>query len=63
MDLSAAALAIGTILGVIIVGRFLLNRLYHIVAATGIREAMTASALLTVVALSSFSSYQIAVSE
>jgi glutathione-regulated potassium-efflux system protein KefB len=42
-------LAIGTILGVIVVGRFLLNRLYHIVAATGVREAMTASALLTVV--------------
>lgn len=49
MDLSTAALAIGTILGVIVVGRFLLNRLYHIVAATGVREAMTASALLTVV--------------
>jgi glutathione-regulated potassium-efflux system protein KefB len=49
MDLSTAVLAIGTILGVIVVGRFLLNRLYHIVAATGVREAMTASALLTVV--------------
>jgi monovalent cation:proton antiporter-2 (CPA2) family protein len=49
MDLSTAALAIGTILAVIVVGRFLLNRLYHIVAATGVREAMTASALLTVV--------------
>ena len=42
-------LAIGTILGVIVVGRFLLSRLYRIVAATGVREAMTASALLTVV--------------
>jgi glutathione-regulated potassium-efflux system protein KefB len=49
MDLKAAALAIGTILGVIVVGRFLLARLYRIVAATGVREAMTASALLTVV--------------
>ena len=49
MDLQAAALAIGTILGVIVVGRFLLNRLYRLVAATGVREAMTASALLTVV--------------
>ena len=49
MDLGTAALAIGTILGVIVVGRFLLNRLYYIVAATGVREAMTASALLTVV--------------
>lgn len=49
MDLSNAALAIGTILGVIVVGRVLLNRLYQLVAATGVREAMTASALLTVV--------------
>jgi len=49
MDFGSAALAIGTILGVIVVGRVLLNRLYNIVAATGVREAMTASALLTVV--------------
>jgi glutathione-regulated potassium-efflux system protein KefB len=49
MDLSAAVFAIGTILGVVIVGRFLLARLYRLVAATGVREAMTASALLTVV--------------
>jgi monovalent cation:proton antiporter-2 (CPA2) family protein len=49
MDVGAAALAIATILGVIVVGRLLLNRLYNIVAATGVREAMTASALLTVV--------------
>ena len=33
----------------IVVGRFLLSRLYRIVAGTGVREAMTASALLTVV--------------
>jgi glutathione-regulated potassium-efflux system protein KefB len=51
MDLRSAALAIGTILGVIVVGRFLLSRLYRFVAATGVREAMTASALLTVVAV------------
>ena len=49
MDLSAAGLAILTIIGVIVLGRFLLSRLYHLVAATGVREAMTASALLTVV--------------
>ncbi len=49
MDVKSAAIAIGTILGVIVVGRFLLSRLYRIVAATGVREAMTASALLTVV--------------
>ena len=49
MDVKTAVLAIGTILGVIVVGRFLLSRLYRVVAATGVREAMTASALLTVV--------------
>jgi monovalent cation:proton antiporter-2 (CPA2) family protein len=49
MDLTSAGVAIFTILGVIAVGRFLLSRLYRIIAATGVREAMTASALLTVV--------------
>jgi glutathione-regulated potassium-efflux system protein KefB len=49
MDVKTAVLAIFTILGVIVVGRFLLSRLYRFVAATGVREAMTASALLTVV--------------
>jgi glutathione-regulated potassium-efflux system protein KefB len=49
MDLRAGLIAIGTILGVVVAGRFLLSRLYRIVAATGVREAMTASALLTVV--------------
>ncbi|MEZ5826879.1 MAG: monovalent cation:proton antiporter-2 (CPA2) family protein [Hyphomicrobiales bacterium] len=49
MDLGSAGIAILSIIGVIVVGRFLLSRLYKIVAATGVREAMTASALLTVV--------------
>jgi glutathione-regulated potassium-efflux system protein KefB len=49
MDLRAGVLAILTIIGVIVAGRFLLSRLYRIIAATGVREAMTASALLTVV--------------
>ena len=49
MDLRAGVLAIVTIIGVIVAGRFLLSRLYRIIAATGVREAMTASALLTVV--------------
>ena len=49
MDLTSAGIAILTILGVIVGGRFLLSRLYRVVAATGVREAMTASALLTVV--------------
>lgn len=49
MDLKAAAFAILTIVGVVVAGRFLLSPLYRLVASTGVREAMTASALLTVV--------------
>ena len=49
MDFKAAIFALVTIVGVIVAGRFLLSRLYRFVAATGVREAMTASALLTVV--------------
>ncbi|MGZ5849049.1 MAG: cation:proton antiporter domain-containing protein [Methyloceanibacter sp.] len=49
MDLRTAVFAIGTIVGVVLAGRFLLSRLYRLVAATGVREAMTASALLTVI--------------
>lgn len=49
MDLGSAGLAILTIAGVIVVGRFLLSRLYRLVAAVGVREALTATALLTVV--------------
>ncbi|MGH6866615.1 MAG: cation:proton antiporter [Methyloceanibacter sp.] len=49
MDFGSAGIAILTILGVIVLGRLLLSRLYRLVAATGVREAMTASALLTVV--------------
>ena len=49
MDFRSAGLAILTIAGVIVVGRFLLSRLYRLVAAVGVREAMTATALLTVV--------------
>jgi monovalent cation:proton antiporter-2 (CPA2) family protein len=49
MDVKSAVFAIVTIAGVIVVGRFLLSRLYRFVAATGVREAMTATALLTVV--------------
>ena len=43
------AKAAGMIALVIFVGRWLLGRLYAFVASTGVREAMTASALLTVV--------------
>lgn len=37
--------------GIILAGRFVLNPLYRIIASTGVREAMTASALLTIVAV------------
>lgn len=49
MDLQAAVLAIGTIIGVVVVGRFVLARVFRLVAMTDVREAMTATALLTVV--------------
>ena len=49
MDLWAAATAIATIIGVVVFGHYVLNELYRLVAATKVREAMTASALLTVV--------------
>jgi glutathione-regulated potassium-efflux system protein KefB len=49
MELTAAARAIGVILAVVVVGRYLLNGMYRLVARTRVKEAMTASALLTVV--------------
>jgi len=49
MDFTAAGIALATIAAVVIGGRFLLTPLYRLVASTGVREAMTASALLTVV--------------
>ncbi len=49
MELGAAAKAIGVILAVVVVGRYVLNGIYRLVARTGVKEAMTASALLTVV--------------
>jgi glutathione-regulated potassium-efflux system protein KefB len=50
-----AAAALGTlkalaiIAAVVVLGRWVLNRVFRLVAASGVREAMTASALLTVV--------------
>ncbi len=52
MDLLAVGKALGMIAAVIVVGPFVLRRLYPLVAATGLNEAMTASALLTVVSVS-----------
>jgi monovalent cation:proton antiporter-2 (CPA2) family protein len=36
---------------IVLAGRFLLNRVYAVIARTGVREGMTASALLTVVGI------------
>lgn len=49
MELTTAAKAIGVILAVVVVGRYLLNGVYRLAARTRVKEAMTASALLTVV--------------
>src|SRR5262245_20033818 len=49
MEIAAAIKAIGVILMVVLVGPYLLNGLYRLVARTKVKEAMTASALLTVV--------------
>ncbi|MFP3921633.1 MAG: monovalent cation:proton antiporter-2 (CPA2) family protein [Dichotomicrobium sp.] len=40
---------LGALAAIILVGRFMVARLYRLVALTGVREATTASALLTVV--------------
>ena len=49
MELLSALQAIGIIVAVVVVGRFLLDGAYRLVARTRVKEAMTASALLTVV--------------
>ena len=49
MELTAAVTAIGVILAVVVVGRYLLDGMFRLVARTRVKEAMTASALLTVV--------------
>jgi glutathione-regulated potassium-efflux system protein KefB len=49
MEIAAAVKAIAVILAVVVVGRYLLDGLYRLVARTRVKEAMTASALLTVV--------------
>ena len=51
IDLLAISKAIAIIIFVILVGKFVLERMYKLIAATGVTEAMTASALLTVVSV------------
>ena len=47
--LLGVGMAVGVIAAVILAGRFVINHVYRLVAASGVREAMTASALLTVI--------------
>jgi glutathione-regulated potassium-efflux system protein KefB len=49
MSLLGAGKALAVIVLLVVAGRFLLGRLYRLVASTHVKEAMTASALLTVV--------------
>jgi glutathione-regulated potassium-efflux system protein KefB len=49
MELTAAVKAIGVILAVVLVGHYLLNGMFRLIARTRVKEAMTAAALLTVV--------------
>jgi glutathione-regulated potassium-efflux system protein KefB len=46
---TGAAQAVLAIAAIILAGRYVLNPIYRIIASTGVREAMTASALLTIV--------------
>ncbi|PPD01880.1 MAG: glutathione-regulated potassium-efflux system protein KefB [Hyphomicrobium sp.] len=49
LDVVAFAKALGTIAGVVIVGRYTLDYMLRLVALSRVKEAMTAAALLTVV--------------
>jgi glutathione-regulated potassium-efflux system protein KefB len=49
MGLATALTALGTIAGVVIVGRFVLDHVFRLVARAQVKEALTAAALLVVV--------------
>ena len=49
MSFKPALIAVAAIAGVVLVGRFVLDRVFRMIAATKVKEALTASALLTVV--------------
>ncbi|HEY7643769.1 MAG TPA: monovalent cation:proton antiporter-2 (CPA2) family protein [Hyphomicrobiales bacterium] len=46
---TGAVQAVLAITAIILAGRYVLNPIYRVIASTGVREAMTASALLTIV--------------
>lgn len=52
MDLVSALVALATIAGVVLVGHFVLDHVFRLIARTRVKEAMTAAALLTVVGVS-----------
>lgn len=49
MSIQAVLTAVGAIVAIMLVGRFLLGRAFHAIALTGATEAMTALGLLTIV--------------
>ena len=49
LSATGATQAVLAIAAIILAGRYVLNPIYRIIASTGVREAMTASALLTIV--------------
>lgn len=51
MDLVGAAKAIGVIVAVVVLGRYVIDFVLRLVALTRVKEAMTAAALLTVVGI------------
>lgn len=51
MTLLAALTALGAIVAIALVGRYLLGRVFHLIARTGVSEAMTAFALLLIVVI------------
>jgi monovalent cation:proton antiporter-2 (CPA2) family protein len=48
MGLSEVGIGLSAVVALVIIGRFLLNPLFHILAKTGVREVMTAGALMIV---------------
>ena len=52
MDLWAALKALAVVGGVVLVGHFVLDHVFRLIARTKVRDAMTAAALLTVVGVS-----------
>lgn len=50
MDMEAALKALAVVAGVVLVGHYLIEHVFRLIARTGVKEAMTAAALLTVVA-------------